>query len=217
VTARLAQSSCTRGNTPRIVVGSLRCDLPRARIDVRYCGAMFSRDQPCPLLSDDHQSPSSAPPGAVQADGEGADHVASGVSTVTTCRKVCTASTGARSRAANGVLRRRAELTAKTKDQDREKRRPTAGRARRTISAATATRCPEHQAATGRAGPAWSLPSCRQPDRQPAPTADRVDPGWCRSDRDRHSCDHHRHRAPAGYCAGRRDLVALLIRVRSNQ
>jgi hypothetical protein len=69
------------------------------------------------------------PPGAVQADGEGADQVASGVSTVTTCRKDCTTSTGARSRAANGVLRRSAELTAKTKGQDREKRRPTAGRA----------------------------------------------------------------------------------------
>jgi hypothetical protein len=199
------------------VVGSLRCDLPPARIDVRYCGQCSAGISPVrcfPMITSRHRA---RPHGAVQADGEGADQVASGVSTVTTCRKDCTTSTGGP--ISSGQRRPASQRRADRQSQGSGPREAPSYRrqGRRTISAATATRCPEYQAATGRAGPAWSLPSCRQPDRQPAPTADRVDPGWCRSDRDRHSCDHHRHRAPAGHCAGRRDLVALLIRVRSNQ
>jgi hypothetical protein len=42
------------------------------------------------------------------------------------------------------------------------------------------------------------------PARQAASASRRrVGPGWCRSIRDRHRCDHHRHQAHADRCAGR--------------
>jgi hypothetical protein len=41
-----------------------------------------------------------------------------------------------------------------------------------------------------------------------------ADRGWCRLGRDRRRCGHHRRRVHAVRCAGRSDLVALLIRVR---
>jgi hypothetical protein len=42
----------------------------------------------------------------------------------------------------------------------------------------------------------------------------RADRGWCRLGRDRSRCGHHRRRVHAVCCAGRSDLVAVLIRVR---